>query len=99
MEWTDIKSNRIFKQQKYYPSRHKTKVSKNNYKDDNFLDLFFLFYRNIFKKQSNIKLGDLGLAHIFDTSDASSLRKAGTNSYIAPEMLASSSYDLKVDIW
>ena len=70
----------------------------------NFLTLscFYLKFRNIFlANDDNIVLGDLGICKEFSTDTTASLSSynIGTDFYKSPEMINSSSYSYKTDIW
>lgn len=60
---------------------------------DNFKSVF----RNIFLHNGHAKIGDLGLASMFDSKYMFTL--AGTYFYMSPEMITSSGYDCKTDVW
>lgn len=57
-------------------------------------------FRNIFKQKNTLKLGDLGIARIVESSKSLRDTKiAGTFSYMSPELLHDEKYSVKSDIW
>ena len=54
--------------------------------------------RNIFLHNGHVKLGDLGIARIKDTVNMI-FTFVGTFFYMSPEMLSTSGYDYKTDVW
>jgi serine/threonine protein kinase len=58
----------------------------------------FIHISNIFKSGDVLKLGDLGIAKIIETTQ--NLREmVGTISYMSPELLDNSFYSYNSDVW
>ncbi|XP_018651526.1 serine/threonine kinase [Schistosoma mansoni] len=56
--------------------------------------------RNIFLTRSNIvKLGDLGIARVLESSNSMATTLIGTPYYMSPELFANKPYNHKSDIW
>lgn len=53
--------------------------------------------RNVFLKNNQIKVGDLGVSRVLAESFANTF--LGTPFYMSPEMIKDSKYDAKADIW
>ena len=53
--------------------------------------------RNVFLRNNQIKLGDLGVSRVLAETFANTF--LGTPYYMSPEMIKDSKYDAKADIW
>lgn len=60
--------------------------------------MFLFKLRNIFKHGAMLKLGDLGIARIIETTK-SLHEMAGTISYMSPELFKNESYSFNSDVW
>ena len=56
--------------------------------------------QNIFIHDTNIiKLGDFGIAKVFNTTKAAARSMVGTPYYLSPEIIENRPYNFKSDIW
>lgn len=64
------------------------------------LSPLFYYTRNLFLKNNMIKIGDLGIARVFDDNSKSSLASFESNyQYMSPEAMAKKKYGRKTDLW